>query len=394
VSLEEGNTLALGPEPPSGTVRQAVRIQMTGTIKRSLQKIAQAHTSEQRMALRANIVLCANLGSNNSEIADQLGIDVKTVRKWRDRFCVSGMEGLHDDPRSGRPFKFDSGVRHEAFTAVVGDPPEPYAAWSLDLLAKHLVDSRLVGSISIETLSYWLRTADIKPHRVRGWLNSKDPNFREKRDRIAALYRNPPRDGHLLSLDEKTSIQAKERIRKDCPVEPGQPRKVEWEYVRHGTAHLLACFNVRTGQVISEVPSGKNDSDAFIRFLRKLMKLYPRRKLYMILDNGTTHCSNKTKAFFKKHPRLVPVFTPTHASWLNQIEIWFSVMSRQALYKVSFSSREKLIERINAYIETHNQELAMPYEWSTKGKPLTGATAKGRRRNRNTPRECRKAVHC
>jgi hypothetical protein len=88
------------------------------------------------------------------------------------------------------------------------------------------------------------------------------------------------------------------------------------------------------------------------------------------------------------------VFTPTHASWLNQIEIWFSVMSRQALHKVSFSSREKLIERINAYIETHNQELAMPYEWSTKGKPLTGATAKGRRRNRNTPRECRKAVHC
>ena len=144
-------------------------------------------------------MLCANLGSNNCEIADQLGIDVKTVRKWRGRFSASGMEGLHDDPRSGRPFKFDSGVRHEAFTAVVGDPPEPFAAWSLDLLAKHLVDSKLVGSISIKTLSYWLQTADIKPHRVRGWLNSKDPNFREKRDRISKL---PGRENRLPGVVE------------------------------------------------------------------------------------------------------------------------------------------------------------------------------------------------
>lgn len=189
-------------------------------------------------------------------------------------------------------------MRHALFSAVVGDPPEPFAVWTLDLLAKHMVDNKLVGSISIETLSYWLRTADIKPHQVRGWLNSRDPKFKEKRDRIAALYRNPPKDGELLSVDEKTSIQALERKFRDRPVGPGRRRRWEYEYVRHGTVHLLASFNVRTGQVHYEIPSGKNDSDAFIAFLKQLMKIYPKRKLYLILDNGTTHCSNKTKEFF------------------------------------------------------------------------------------------------
>ncbi len=388
-----------GPMPASDpgagrNLQQPMRVQLTGTEKRALQRISGAHTTEQRMALRAKVVLWANLGLNNCQIADQMGIDVKTVRKWRGRFCLNGLEGLHDEPRSGRPFRFDSGVRNEVFAAVVGDPPEPFGAWTLDLLAKHLVDTTLVGSISIETISYWLRTADIKPHRVRGWLHSNDPNFREKRDRIAALYRNPPSDGELLSVDEKTSIPARERIRKDGPLGPGQRKKHEFEYVRHGTVHLLACFNVRTGEVTAEIPSGKNDSDAFIKFLKELMRRHPRRKLYLILDNGTTHCSKKTKAFFAKHPRLVPVYTPTHASWLNQIEIWFSVMTRQALRKVSFSSRDKLIERLKAYIETHNRELAIPYEWSTKDKPLTGVTAKERRRSRNTARAFRKAAHC
>lgn len=304
------------------------------------------------------------------------------------------MEGLHDSYRSGRPFRFDSSVRNEVFTAVVGEPPEPFATWTLDLLAKHLVDHTLVGSISIETISYWLRSADIKPHRVRGWLYSNDPNFREKRDRIAALYRNPPADGELLSVDEKTSIPARERIRKDGKLGPGLPKKHEWEYVRHGTVHLLASFNVRTGQVIAEIPSGKNDSDAFIGFLKRLMLRHPRRKLYLILDNGTTHCSEKTRAFFAKNTRLVPVFTPTHASWLNQIEIWFSVMSRQALRKVSFTSRQKLIERLEDYVSMHNSELAVPYEWSSKDKPLVGVTARERRRSRNTAREFRKAARC
>jgi len=392
VSLEPA--LPSPSEPLPRTTFQAVRIALQGTQKRRLQRIANAHTSEQRMAVRAKIVLASGLGQNNCEIAHQLGIDVKTARKWRGRYAKDGLEGLNDEPRSGRPFRFDSTVRQEVFTAIVGEPPEPYSTWSLDLLSKHLVDAKLVGSISIETVSYWLRTADIKPHRVRGWLNSKDPDFRAKRDIIAEHYRNPPRDGELLSIDEKTGIQALERVRKDQSGGPGRRRKLEWEYKRHGTANLLSSFNVRTGQIIHEIPTGKNDSGAFISFLEKLMKIHPQGKLYLVLDNGTTHRSKKTSDFFAENPRLVPVFTPTHASWLNQIEIWFSVMSRHALRKASFSSIDKLIGRIHAYIELHNRELALPYEWSTKGKPLTGATARQRRRSRNILRESRQVAHC
>ena len=391
VSLEQG----LQPTLASPRITsQAVRIVLQGTQKRRLKKIANAHKSEQRMAVRAKIVLLAGLAQNNCEIAEELGVDVKTARKWRGRYSQNGLEGLDDEYRSGRPFRFDATARYELFTAVVGEPPEPYSTWSLDLLAKHLVDAKLVGSISIETISYWLRTADVKPHRVRGWLNSKDPNFREKRDRIVDLYSNPPPDGELLCVDEKTSIQAVERIRQDQPVGPGLRKRLEWEYKRHGIVNLLASFNARNGQIIKEILDGKNDSDAFIRFLKKLMVIYPKRKLYLILDNGTTHCSNKTKSFFAKHKRLIPVFTPTHASWLNQIEIWFSVMSRHALFKASFASRQKLIERLEAYIELHNRELATPYEWSTKGKPLTGITARRRRHNRSIPQAFRMAARC
>ncbi len=393
VSLENRPILTMAAA--SGAGPTAIYIGLVGDERRQLKKIAQAHTSEQRMVLRANIILLASLAGNNCEIADQLGVDVKTVRKWRRRFSENRMEGLHDAPRSGRPFQFETTARHELFTAVVGPPPYPYGQWSLDLLAKHLVDSNLVGakcSISIETVSYWLRTADLKPHKVRGWLNSKDPKFQEKRDKIVELYRNPPKDGVLLSVDEKTSIQALERLRKEQPALPGQRRRLEWEYKRHGIANLIASFNVVTGQIISEIMEGKNDSEAFIKFLKQLMMVHPTGKIYLILDNGTTHCSNDTKNFFKANERLVPFFTPTHASWLNQIEIWFSVMSRHALRKVSFSSLDELRKRIESYIELHNRELALPYEWSAKGKPLKGATARERRRQRSITKEFRKAA--
>jgi len=392
VSLTNNIFAGSPPTAVSSASPQAIRIVLSGSESRRLKRIAQAHTSEQRMALRAKIILHASLGRNNREIARELGADVKTVQKWRRRYSENGLEALYDAPRSGRPFQFGATVRHEVFTAVVGSPPEPYAQWSLDLIAKHLVDNTLVGSISLETISYWLRTADIKPHRVRGWLNSKDPNLVEKRDRIVGLYSNPPKDGVLLSVDEKTGIQALERVRKDQPARAGQRRRIEWEYKRHGTANLIAAFNVVTGRIIHETLEGKNDSDAFIGFVKKLMEIYPSGKIYLVLDNGTTHCSNKTKSFFDKHERLVPVFTPTHASWLNQIEIWFSALSRHALRKVSFSSLSELHKRIEAYIELHNRELAMPYEWSTKGTPLKGVSARERRRRRNLPREFRKAA--
>lgn len=374
-----------------GSAAHATRIVLLGRERRTLKRVVRAQTSEQRYVLRARVVLGASLGQNNSEIADELCCDVKTVRKWRDRFAAHRLEGLWDAPRSGRPSEFTASQRHEVFAAVVGPPPFPYARWTVDLLANHLEEQGIVTSISRETLSYWLRSADLKPHRLKYWLTSKDPDFKRKKDAIVDLYLNPPRDGVVLCVDEKTSIQALERKHPDLPSQPHRHRRIEFEYKRHGVANLIAAFNIATGAVIGECVE-KNNSTAFIRFVRRLMKLYPRGKIYLVLDNGTTHRSKETQAFLGRHPRLVPVFTPTHASWLNQVEIWFSLLSRQALRNVSFKSKNELKARILAYIDRYN-ETAHAFEWKSKGKPLTGRRSKvsasqkwGMPRRRSSPR--------
>ncbi len=370
------------------------RITLRGRERRILKRVVRAHTSEQREVLRARIVLLAALGNNNSRIANELNVGVQTVRKWRDRFAAARLEGLWDAPRSGRPAQFSSAQRHEVFTLLVGPPPFPYARWTVDLLANDLVARGIVPSIGRESVSLWLRTADVKPHRVKYWLTSKDPAFKVKRDRIIDLYLNPPQDGIVISIEEKTSIQALERTRPESPPRPHRNRRVEFEYRRHGVVNLIAAFTVHSGDVLGECVD-KNDSRTFIRFIRQIMKAHPTGKLYLVLDNGTTHRSKETAAFFAQHSRLVPVFTPTHASWLNQVEIWFSLLSRQALRNVSFRSRKELGDRILHYITEYNGS-ARPFKWTSKGQPLAGRPAKvkkprtwGTRRRRSSPRESR-----
>lgn len=334
-----------------------------------LEATIRAATAQQRAVLRAKVVLLAAQGRNNCEIADELRVDVKTVRKWRTRFAAERLDGLYDLARTGRPAKFEASQRLEAIAAMLKAPPEVYARWSLDLAVEALIDAKIVPSLSRETLSRWLRTADLKPHRCRYWLNSKDPDFNAKMERITALYLNKPKDGRVISIDEKTCIPVREHLRPERPMKPGRVRQPEYEYKRHGVVHLIAAFDVHTGEVVAECVD-KNNSAAFIEFLCKIRRKYPGEKLYLILDNGTTHRSKKTKKFLAKHPWLgTPVFTPTHASWLNQIEIWFSVLTRQALRHVSFRDRQELIDRIFAYVALHNEE-AKPYKWTKTGEAL------------------------
>lgn len=347
----------------------ALRITLTGRERRALKKIVKAHKSEQRLVLRARIVQAAALGQSNSKIAEELKCDVKTVRKWRNRFATHRMEGLQDAPRSGRPAHFESTQKHEVIKLILSEPPAPFARWTLDLAVRELVRRGIVSSISRESISAWLRSAAIKPHRVKYWLNSKDPQFQEKMARVVQLYTNPPQDGQVICVDEKTGVQALERRYPDLPCRPGRVRGIEFEYIRHGTVKLLAAFEVQTGRVVGQCLKGRNNSDAFIGFLARLLREYPSGKIYLVMDNASTHCSKKTKGFLKQNPRLVPVYLPTHASWLNQIEIWFSVLSRQALRNVSFPSREALIGRILDYIQAHNRS-SHPYKWTYKGQPL------------------------
>ncbi len=215
----------------------AVRIKLLGRERRELNRIVRASTAEQRIVQRARIVLLAAQGLNNSQIGDDLEVDLKTVRKWRSRFHDHRVDGLDDLPRPGRPLVFEASQRQELFTLATSAPPRPLGRWTVDLLAEHLVESGIVPCISRETVSFWLRTAELKPHRVKYWLHSKDPQFRVKRDRVLQLYLKPPKDGVVLCVDEKTSIQALEHCHPGRAAGFRRPRHVEFEYKRHGT-HL------------------------------------------------------------------------------------------------------------------------------------------------------------
>lgn len=353
---------------PAAGPPDAVRITLLGSEKRELRRIVRAHKSEQRAVLRARIVLLAAQDLNNCVIADELGCHVQTVRKWRSRFAGGRLENLRDLPREGRPPKFEAHMRHQAIATLLGPPPGADARWTLDSAVEALIQRGIVTTISRETLSRWLRTFDLKPHRCRYWLNSKDPDFQPKMARIVDLYIHKPEDGRVISIDEKTCIPARERIRPDSPARPGRIRRQEFEYRRHGTVQLIAAFEVHSGRVFAKCVD-KNDSDAFIGFLQELSRQYPLEKLYLVMDNGTTHRSKATTKFLASQPLMEPVFTPTHASWLNQVEIWFSVLSRRALRNMSFDSRDELVRHIAHFVQAHNQT-AKPYRWTRTGEPL------------------------
>lgn len=354
-----------GTQPPN----TPVGIDLTGSERWELQRIVAAHKSEQRMVLRAKIVLLAGLGLNNSEIAHELECDLQTVRKWRNRYARCRAEGLYDMPRSGRRSRFSATERCAAIAVLLEPPPAPRSSWTLDMAVEALLARGVVSAISRETLSRWLRTADIKPHRTRYWLNSKDPDFNAKMAQVIELYTNRPKGVRVICIDEKTCIPARQRLHPDKPMRAGRPRRLEFEYERHGTVHLIAAFDVHTGRVIGECVD-TNNSSAFIGFLCRLRRMFPGERLHFVLDNGTTHRSRKTTKFMARHPWLgKAVFLPTHSSWLNQIEIWFSVLARQALRHASFSSRAELIDRIQAYIELHNEH-CKPYRWTATGETL------------------------
>jgi len=294
--------------------------------------------------LRARIVLAAWRGQANAEIARDLRICVDTVRRWRRRFRREGIPGLFDRPRSGRPPVY--GIA-EYLHAQVG------------------VSASQIGRI--------LASFDVKPHRVRGWLGRPaDPAFPTKAQAVCALYLDPPADTVLFSVDEKTCMQARSRKRATRPVRPGHPERREFEYVRHGTVSLMAAMNVTTGTVHPRIIT-RNDSDARIEFLTELAATVdPTRKIHLILDNGSSHTSKQTRKWLSENPRFTVTYTPCHASWLNMIEIFVSIMTRRMLRRGDFASRDHLIEKITKFIWTYNRS-AKPFPWTYDAKLLRAA---------------------
>ena len=340
----------------------AVGIELSVEERGALLAIVGSPRSEQRMVTRARVVLAAADGTANRRIAREVGLSERKVGVWRNRFSEQRLAGLRDLPRPGAPRRYDHDRRLEVFKTACSDPPEGETHWTVRALAE------VVGIGKSQTHAF-LSEADLKPHQVRSWLTSLDPEFDTKQADVCGLYLSPPENAIVVSLDEKTSIQAREPIRKELPMEPGKPARREFEYRRHGVQALLAALLIHTGEVIGEVYD-RNTRVEFLEFLERLEAEIPAGKdVHAILDNLQVHKTPEVNAWLDAHPRWTFHFTPTHASWLNQIELFFSILTRRLLRRGTFTSQADLKAQLLAFIDRYNPT-ARPFAWTYQGKPL------------------------
>jgi transposase len=342
-----------------------VAVVLDEVVRGRLVKTAGSASGQVRAVLRARIVLLAADGVDNARIARLCGTSVNTVRKWRGRFVEHGTAGLLDARRPGRPRLYGPAARIEIVAVATSAPPYPESTWShrriAGLLSALGISSSQVGRI--------LHDLDVRPHRVRGWLTRReDPAFWERAGRICGMYLAPPPGAVRLSIDEKTSMQARSRKHPGLPAAPGHDARQEFEYIRHGTVSIVAAMDIDTGQVLTE-PLARNDSATFVAFLTDLdAAIDPDKEIHVVLDNGSSHTAKATKAWLTAHPRWHVYWTPPHASWLNMVEIWFSTLAKRVLRYGDFAGRGDLADKIEAFTILHN-ETAKPYRWTYDGTP-------------------------
>lgn len=327
--------------------------------------------SEARMALRARIILLLEEGKTNVRVGQQTGVRPATVSKWRNRFVSEGLDGLLDDFRPGRPPVYDpENILQRIEAKLDEDPPPGFSHWNGRLLAEALKD------VSADMIWKVLRQHGIQLQRRRSWCQSTDPEFAQKACDVIGLYLAPPENAVVISVDEKPCIQALERAQGWLKLPNGKALTgYAHEYKRHGTTTLFAALDVMTGNVTGRCTKRKRRQE-FVNFLNELEKEHPEGDLHIVLDNLSTHKITDPE-WWKKHPRLHFHFIPTHSSWLNQIETWFSILSRQSLAGASHNSVAELIEHIENFIAAYNENCA-PFVWRktfVSNKPLAKSYA-------------------
>ena len=316
---------------------------------------------------RARIVLAVADGAGTTQAAAQVGVSRPTVIKWRDRFAAEGIAGLDDEPRSGRPKRIDDAA---ILAATLEPPPEHLAVthWSTRLLAGQL-------KIGDATVARAWRKYGIKPWRRETFKFSTDPELEAKVRDVVGLYLNPPTNAIVLCVDEKSQIQALNRTAPILPVRPGLPEKATHDYKRNGTTTLFAALEVATGKVVDQCYDRHGKAE-FGDFLRKVARAYPGQELHVVVDNYHTHKHAEIKEWLEKNPRVTLHFTPTSGSWLNLVEVFFGIITRQAIRRGSFDSVPQLVAAIRAFITGWNDR-AHPFTWTkTADEILPHATRK------------------
>lgn len=342
-----------------------------------LRRLSRRKRGEADVALRARIVRMLTVDPCVSAVAKRLDVDPKTVRLWRDRFLKYGLKGLSDRPRSGRPRRITDVTRCEVMAMACGRPKaygiEHQSTWTFDALHAAYRAAHPEVKISRTSVYRLLTNADLRPHRMQGWMHSQDPEFRAKATHICSLYLNPPPGSVVLCVDEKTGMQALKRKHATKWAGLGRPGKWEYEYKRMGTCTLFAAFNTQTGHVFAKI-SKKRKARDLLRFMESLAKQYPKGDVHIVWDNLNIHCDGPDKrwtAFNQRHGgRFHFHYTPLHASWVNQVELFFSRVQRRVLRYASFDSVDALGIAVIGYINHWNSHERKPYRWTFRGYPV------------------------
>jgi transposase len=322
--------------------------------RRELERMSGSRTGQARLVERAGIILACLDGRQNRDIAREFALLPGTVGFWRRRFAASGIPGLHDAPRSGKPATYGPDLRRRILSKLEEKPPAGQATWDGGSLAKAL-------SVSDHAVWRVLRKEGVQLSRQRSWCVSTDPEFATKSADIIGLYLNPPECALVVSVDEKPTIQAIERTTGYVQTSSGKiVRGMKSTYKRNGTINLFAALNVATGAIHGKTTTTKKRAD-FQQFMDEVVAGLPKgRDIHVILDNLSTH--KKNDDWLAANPQVHFHFTPTSASWLNQIEIWFGILQRKALTGASFTSIAQLVQAITDFIAAHNLKAA-PFVW-------------------------------
>jgi transposase len=322
----------------------------------------------QRDLKRARIVLLAGAGRSTRSIAKEVGVQPRIVSLWRHRFADQGLAGLSDKPRPGKRPIYTKATDKRILKLLDKTPPEGFARWTGPLLADAL------GDVDVQYVWRFLRTHKIDLAARKSRCESNDPKFTAKAADVVGLYIAPPEKAIVLCVDEKPSIQALERAQGYLRLPNGRALTGQsHDYKRHGTTTLFAALEVATGKIIA-AHSKRRRRLEFLGFMNSVAAAFPKRQLHVILDNLSTH--KKNEHWLKAHPNVQFHFTPTSASWLNQVEIWFSILQGQSLSGASFTSLEQLKEHIDAFIHAYNEK-AEPFVWTKK--KVRQSPFKGRR---------------
>lgn len=350
------------------TGRPIPPIVLTAEERETLERWTRRPTTAQALAQRARIVLASASGKSNTVVSAELGLAKPTVGKWRSRFVVRRLDGLLDEPRPGAPRSISDADVERVVALTLEKTPTDATHWSTRSMARH-------AGLSQSAISRIWRAFALQPHRTEGFQLSKDPLFIEKVRDIVGLYLNPPERALVLSVDEKSQIQALDHTAPLLPMRPGQVERRTHDYRRHGTTSLFAALNVQTGKVIGQCQR-RHRSVEFRKFLDRIDAAVPANlDVHIILDNYATHKTATIQRWLAKRPRYHLHFTPTHGSWLNQVERWFAALTEKQLRRGVHRSTRELEQAIEAYLLTTNAQ-PRPFLWTKSADAILASLAR------------------